>query len=256
MDKDFLASQAQLLRDQKTHLLRIFSRAEEGLASIAEDRESELEEQAQEEQSARFLSRLDDRTLQAATEIDAALERIGHGAYAVCENCRKRIAVARLRALPATRTCRRCADESETFHPLCKETESARNAPIPGDLKLLNDLDMPEAIRDCVKQDGRIDMEELHFVCRKGVVYVSGQIPSETEHQILLHTLTDVLGFEEVVDHVSVEALLWQTERRARDLPAGLNTHGKEAPAEEDVFDSHEQGGEFIAPEKPTADEP
>ena len=56
MDKDFLASQAQLLRDQKTHFLHTFSRAEEGLAAIAEDRESELEEQAQEEQSARFLT--------------------------------------------------------------------------------------------------------------------------------------------------------------------------------------------------------
>lgn len=257
MDKEFLASQAQLLRDQKTHFLHTFRRAEEGLGAIAEDRESELEEHAQEEQSARFLSRLDDRTLKAAREIDAALERIGQGAYGVCENCRKRIAVARLRALPATRTCRRCAGAGETFHPLRKEAEPARNAPIPGDLKLLNDLDMAEAIHDCVKQDGRVDMEELHIVCRNGVVHVSGQIPSETEHQILLHTLTDVLGFEEVVDRVGVETLLWQTERRARDWPpeAEVNTQGKDAPGAEDVFDSHEQGSEFIAPGKPTPDE-
>jgi hypothetical protein len=46
--------------------------AEEGLEAIAEERESELEEHAQEEQSARFLTRLDDTILFAVKEIDAA----------------------------------------------------------------------------------------------------------------------------------------------------------------------------------------
>ena len=42
-------------------------------------------------------------------EIDAALERVGAGTYGVCERCGAPIGDARLEALPAARTCIRCA---------------------------------------------------------------------------------------------------------------------------------------------------
>ena len=118
MKKELLNSLADLLRSQRRKYLQEFRKAEAGLDSIAEERESELEEHAQEEQTARFLSRLDDRTLFAVKEIDAALERIIKETYGVCESCRKTIAAARLRALPATRFCRRCAGENENGRPL------------------------------------------------------------------------------------------------------------------------------------------
>jgi hypothetical protein len=98
-------------------------------------------------------------------------------------------------------------------------------------------------------------MQELHIVCRQGVVYLSGKIPSEAEHKILLHTLSDVLGFKEIVDHLGVEELLWQTERRARDLPPEVTTRWEESPPTEDVVESHEEGKEFVAPGKPQPDE-
>lgn len=255
MDKELLDSQAQLLRDRRAHFLDEFRKAEEGLTAIAEDRESELEEHAQEEQSARFLTRLDDQTLSAVKEIDAALERIIKRAYGICENCHEPIALARLHALPATRFCRTCAGESENLSPLGEEAETPSPAPIPGDLNLLSDHEMVETIRDHVKEDGRVDMQELHIVCRKGVVYLSGKIPSEAEHKILLHTLTDVLGFKEIVDHVGVEELLWETERRARDLPPEATTRWEESPPTEDLVESHEEGKEFVAPGKPQPDE-
>ena len=71
-DKEVSNSLVQLLREQRNHFLQEFHTAEEGLEVIAEERESELEEHAQEEQSARFLTRLDDTILFAVKEIDAA----------------------------------------------------------------------------------------------------------------------------------------------------------------------------------------
>jgi RNA polymerase-binding transcription factor DksA len=79
------------------------------LEACAEERESELEECAQEEQTALYLSRLDDRALRAVQEIDAALQRILDGAYGNCESCHTPIDEARLSALPATRICSKCA---------------------------------------------------------------------------------------------------------------------------------------------------
>jgi len=81
MKKEVLDSLQRLLREQRDHFLQEFRRAEEGLDVIAEERESELEEHAQEEQTARLLTRLDDRTLHAVKEIDAALQKILDGTY-------------------------------------------------------------------------------------------------------------------------------------------------------------------------------
>jgi len=114
MEKETIGSLAQLLRKQRQQFLHEYRRAEEHLGFIAEERESEIEERAQEERAARLLASLDDRTLFAVREIDAALKRIGDGVYGRCQGCRKRIPIARLRALPAARLCKDCAGKRET----------------------------------------------------------------------------------------------------------------------------------------------
>lgn len=256
MDKEILDSLTELLRQQRNHFLREFRRTEEGLEAIAEERESELEEHAQEEQSARYLTRLDDRSLFAVKEIDAALERIIKGAYGACENCHEAIPTDRLRSLPATRFCTACAAQREA-QPVVggAETEAAPAAPMPADLSLLNDQELTETIREHLKEDGRVDREELHFACRKGVVYLSGKLPSEAEHQILLHTLTDVLGFKEIVDHLDIAELLWESARRARELPPEQTARWEDAPGTEDIVETNEEGTEFVAPAKPPPEE-
>ena len=85
MDRKLLDSFAELLHKQRKEYLDQFRRAEEDLESIAAERESELEEHAQEEQSARLLTRMDDRTPHAVQEIDAALQRLLKGTYGSCE---------------------------------------------------------------------------------------------------------------------------------------------------------------------------
>jgi len=256
MDKELFDSLAQLLREQRRHFLKEFRSAEKGLDVIAEERESELEEHAQEEQTARLLTRLDDQTLHAVQEIDAALQKILDGTYGKCEACHKPISLARLRSLPATRFCRGCAARSEGQRVAARAAPEAPAAsPLAADLSLLSDREVIEAIQEHLKEDGRIDMEELHVVCRKGVVYLSGTLPSEAEHQILLQTLTDVMGFKEIVDHLEVEELLWQTEKRTREVGPELTPRWQEPPASEDIVESDEEGKEFVAPAKPTPEE-
>ncbi|MGB9113310.1 MAG: TraR/DksA C4-type zinc finger protein, partial [Acidimicrobiales bacterium] len=62
--------------------------------TVAVDRERDLALSAQ--------------ALEAAEEIDAALEKIASGKYGICENCGQLIAKARLEALPYARLCIAC----------------------------------------------------------------------------------------------------------------------------------------------------
>ncbi|MDH3443745.1 MAG: hypothetical protein OEN50_07475, partial [Deltaproteobacteria bacterium] len=87
MDRELLDWFAQLLGARRQDYLREFRSVEEGLKVIAEERESEREEHAQEEQSARLFARLDDRSLHAVREIDAALQRILDRTFGKCESC-------------------------------------------------------------------------------------------------------------------------------------------------------------------------
>jgi DnaK suppressor protein len=147
MDKKTIESLTHLLHKQRQHFLGEFRRAEEHLGLIAEERESEIEERAQEERSARLLASLDDRTLFAVREIDAALQRLLDGSYAHCETCRKRILIARLRALPATRFCKNCAGQRETGALRSPEEGIAETGAQPPDrLALLDETEWAKAI--------------------------------------------------------------------------------------------------------------
>ena len=256
MEHNLIETFTEQLRKQRKHYLEAFRKAEEGLESIAAERESELEEHAQEEQSARVLNHLDDRTLQTVREVDAALQRILKGVYGLCEGCGHYIPVDRLRALPATRRCTDCEarDEQQTAAP-AEEPEIASTAPVPPDLSPLDDAEWVQVIRDHLKEDGRIDTEELRIVCRKRVVYLTGALPSEAEHQILLKIMTDVLGLTKVVDRIQVEELLWEREDRSKETPPELLAAGQESPGTEDIAESTEEEKDFIAPDKPTPEE-
>ena len=88
----------------------------------------------------------------------------------------------------------RCAQRGRSQIAASAVSEAPADAPVPADLSLLSDNELTEAIREHLKEDGRIDMEELHVVCRKGAVYLSGSVPSEAEHQILLTDLDRCYG--------------------------------------------------------------
>jgi len=104
---------AQELIRQRAVLVGEVTDTEADLHALAEDREIEMEERAQEERAVHLLVRLDDREKHEIAEIDAALRRIAEGTYGTCEGCRELIAEARLQALPATRFCVACAQGQE-----------------------------------------------------------------------------------------------------------------------------------------------
>ena len=54
---------------------------------------------------------------QVLDQVEAALERIEEGRYGRCEECGRKIAQARLEAMPYVALCVRCASQQEQRHP-------------------------------------------------------------------------------------------------------------------------------------------
>ena len=102
----------------------------------------------------------------------------------------------------------------------------------------MTDREVETALREEVRQDARVDMEELRIVCRHGVAYLDGAVPSEAEHQILRKLLTDVFGLQEVVDRLQVKEVLWEREDRFRSSPPNQEAPRFESPETEPWFSS------------------
>ena len=85
--------------------------------------EAELEElgqrfiepidEAQKEDLARVVQKLDDRGKEEIEEINLSIDKMESGSYGRCELCGKSIPFKRLEVLPATRLCRKCAQKYE-----------------------------------------------------------------------------------------------------------------------------------------------
>jgi RNA polymerase-binding protein DksA len=126
MDARTRAALAQRLHRQREALLKRFFDAEADLRSIADEREPELEERAQEECATRVLASLDDRSLGEIAEIDSALQRIIDGTYGKCLDCGRALPLARLRVVPTAAFCVECARQEEVTGP--------RDRLVPGQL--------------------------------------------------------------------------------------------------------------------------
>jgi hypothetical protein len=88
------------------------------------------------------------------------------------------------------------------------------------------------------------------------MIYLQGALPSETERQILLQILTDVMGFVSVIDLLQISELPWEREERApgktptRLSREELAAYGVEESTE-DVFESQEEGSPYTSPDRP-----
>ncbi|MBI3301298.1 MAG: TraR/DksA family transcriptional regulator [Deltaproteobacteria bacterium] len=255
MDQAVLEALTEELLRHRATLVGEVADTEADLHFITEDRETDLEEHAQEERAASFLAQLDEREKHEIAAIDAALGRIAEGTYGSCEGCGEEIAAARLRALPATRFCVDCAGDQEQWRPLATEEVVQHPGPVPADLSLLSDWELAEVIHEQVRADGRVDMDELRLVCRHGVVHLEGALPSEAEHSILRQVITDELGLEEIVDHVRVAELLWEREERTKAVPSEERLQGVEPSGTEDIVESLEEGIDYVPPISPTPEE-
>lgn len=66
-------------------------------------------EQAQERENDEVLEELANQTSAELTRINQALERVEQGNYGICSRCAEPIAIERLKAIPETTTCIKCA---------------------------------------------------------------------------------------------------------------------------------------------------
>lgn len=114
----------QKLRQERARLWEEAVAAQSELGRIVEQRESELEDAALQRQMVGELSSFDLRTRHEIEEIDAALMRLSAGEYGACQGCGRRIAVARLAVVPATRYCVRCAGQAPAHPPTTDRREA------------------------------------------------------------------------------------------------------------------------------------
>ena len=101
------------LLGRRHQLLSQVARGEKDLLALATNVEPELLEEGQEQALAWLIERLDDHERAEIDSIARALERIDRGEYGICEDCRERIPLARLEAVPTTDLCIRCAELRE-----------------------------------------------------------------------------------------------------------------------------------------------
>jgi DnaK suppressor protein len=242
---------ARKLRHQRAELLQEVARAEGDLLLLSEESESEWSDSALEERLRHLLGSLDGYERQRLGETNAALGRIADGTYGLCERCGQPIAFERLKALPTARACAECKDEESEESVLTAEEEEEAPAPasVPADLALLSDEEIEELLWEQVREDGRVETEELEMACRRGVIHLGGALPSRAEHSILSQIVTDVMGFQEVVDRIEIEQLAWQREDRDKQEPLGQEMEdlgeAKESERElygsEDIIESREE---------------
>jgi RNA polymerase-binding transcription factor len=252
---------AQKLRQQRRELLKNVAETEADLRAVETER-------AQQTDAARLFARLDDRHKQQIEEIDQALTRIALGTYGSCERSGQPIPIARLRALPTARFHVQCLSEEEGLpgtpeeeeSPIATREESAVSAEeerappdrMPIDLNALSDEEVEDYLRQQLRADGRVDMDELQIVFRQGAIHLDGALPSEAQHQILLQYVADFAGVEEVVDRLVVNELLWEREDRTEPPPPEEPQAEAEPEGTEDIVESEQEGIDYEPPAGPT----
>jgi hypothetical protein len=122
-------------------------------------------------------------------------------------------------------------------------------------LAVLDDNELQEHLVDLLRQDKRIDAQEMQIVARNGVVYLEGALPSEPEHQMLLNTLTDIAGVQEIVDHLEIQRSAWERPERSATPP--VENEPQRYPdrepygGTEDVTLTNEEGVAYDPPDNP-----
>jgi len=247
------------LQRERRALVEAAGAHDEELDAVAAAAREEFEEQAQRERDAQALERLGEAEQSRVRDIDGALARMDAGIYEICESCGRKIAEERLCAEPAARLCADCARRAEAPASLLEaegETTPPPGGQLPPDLDGLDDEELARYLGDLVREDGRIDAQELRISARAGVVYLEGALPSEPEHEMVRNILTDVAGIGEIVDHLEIQRLAWERADRdkaenAADRPPGSYPDREPYGGTEDVSLTQEEGVNYDPPDNP-----
>lgn len=96
----------QQLETRKAELLQRLSHIQE---DITRPHSSDWSEQAQERENDEVMSALGNESKLELRKVSRALERMANGDYTTCSQCGEAIALERLKAIPYTDRCIRCA---------------------------------------------------------------------------------------------------------------------------------------------------
>jgi DnaK suppressor protein len=218
LDRETLDRIRQELLRRQRGLFADVDDLEADLRTIEQGREAELEARGQGEAAARLLDRVRERDRSRLEAIQRALAKIPAGAYGACERCGAPIGVDRLHATPETRYCIECEGALEATPAAPARRFEPRAT--PPDVADLDDAELAEAVRERLRAHDDPDLAAVAVRCHGGVVRLSGDVPSESQRQVLVQIVADGLGLE-VLDRLRVMAL---------DREAGGEPHAEEAP--------------------------
>ena len=99
-----------LLSTKRDEILRAVKEKEEGMNSSDVGDEADIASQTFEKE---MMFELTDAERLIVDDIEAALRKIEKGEFSLCESCRKKISMERLKAMPWTRYCIDCKMKAE-----------------------------------------------------------------------------------------------------------------------------------------------
>ncbi|MDR3570548.1 MAG: TraR/DksA C4-type zinc finger protein [Syntrophobacteraceae bacterium] len=204
MTKDEVVFLKNMLVDRRNGILERVQRLAAAWQEL-EEPAIELEEEAQKANIVKPYDKLDESRKTEIEQIDLALIKMSVGDYGICESCGDDIAPKRLQVLPWARLCVECARDLEKRHGSLPQTmEVAISGKIPEEYQDLGAQQIIGLIYERLQNDERIETEELRVSFKKGVVALDGRLGSESERELVLHLISDSMGFSSVVDRIEV----------------------------------------------------
>jgi len=208
---EHLMSRREELLDLGNHLKHTWDKVREPV--------SEYEEVAQKSAMWQGMDRLDKRTKEEIQAIDRALAKIDLGHYGHCERCGRDIEIKRLKVLPSTNLCKRCAKRDEMGDRDMRDDLVDEDQELPLAYEDMDDESLSSAIYDKLEEDGHIETEGLEISCEDGVVYLNGSVANEMEHRLLLELVEDRMALRQgVVDKLKIGLEPLQEEDDEEDL--------------------------------------
>lgn len=113
LDQSLVNEFRQRLAEARARVLRTVARTADELRSLEAHEPGAPAENVNRELVAGVMSRLEGREKHGLDEIHAAQARLEAGSYGICEQCMRRIPIARLRAQPVARHCVACQAREE-----------------------------------------------------------------------------------------------------------------------------------------------
>jgi DnaK suppressor protein len=113
MEQHLIEEFVRRLDEARREILRTVATTDEELETLEAHQAGSAVEDAPAETAAAILSGLEGREKHALGAIADARARLAAGTYGTCEGCHRAIPLARLRAMPAARSCVACQHREE-----------------------------------------------------------------------------------------------------------------------------------------------